>query len=192
MFADPTPPRKSLYRVILATALLATAALLPQRAAAQASRQEFAIALGPTMVGVPHFGAAARGFGGQVGLNYGVSRSWNLAAAANLASLRGRLQELDVQGRTASVFVGPAFNVDVLTVVPYVSLMAGWQGGRLADSRASHFGLRAAIGADYRPTRHWGVGVQIEWHAAFPDVLNYPSETVLWLRAIRYIDLRRF
>jgi hypothetical protein len=183
--------RLELSSLLLAVLFMSTAAW-PRSGAAQASRQEFALGLGPTMVGVPHFGAGARGFGGQLGLNYGVTRSWNLAAAANLASLRGRVDEVDVRGRTASVFSGVAYNVDVLTVVPYVSLMAGWQGGRLADSRASHFGLRAAIGADYRPSRQWGFGVQIEWHAAFPEVLNYPSETVLWLRAVRYFDLRRF
>ncbi len=171
-------------------ALVAAAALLvvTSDAAAQAGHRELALGIGPTAVAVPHFGGQAAGVGGQFAANYGLSSSWNLATALSLAHITGTLDDTDITGRTTSVFVGPSFNVDVLKVIPFVSLMAGWQGGRVADVSDHRVALRAAIGADWRPRRQWGVGGQIEWHAALPDVVEYPSETVLWLRFVLYFD----
>jgi hypothetical protein len=184
------PARRRIRGRFLSIASLALGwlLLLSSTANAQASHRELAVGFGPTAVAVPHFGGKARGVGAQLAANYGLTSSWNLASAVSVARISGTLDENDITGRTTSVFVGPSFNVDVLKVIPYVSLMAGWQGGRIARVSDNHLALRAAIGADWRPRRQWGFGGQIEWHAALPDVTNYPSETVIWLRFVLFLD----
>jgi hypothetical protein len=153
---------------------------------AQAGKDEIQIAIGPVFAGAPSFASPVRGPGVQASAFWGLTSSWSVGGVANWTALSGTSESgTEIAGSRVGLFAGPAYNIDVITFVPYVSITPGVQYGPPEDGEpAWHAVVRGAVGVDYRRWRHWAVGAQVEWHAALPQVLDYPSESVVWLRLV--------
>lgn len=161
-------------------------------AAAQAGEDEVFFTVGPEYAAAPNFRATNRGVGGSLGTFWGFHRLWSLGghvAFAHHFPLRGA--EERGGANVFSAFAGPSFNIDVLTVVPFVSLMPGVyaDGGALGDGSVLA-GVRGALGFDYRPRRHFSVGSDIAWHVVPVADGGFPGYSVFRIRLSYIWDLR--
>ena len=169
--------RGCLYAVVpVVIALVATIAV--SDAHAQAGDGEVHLGIGPTFNATPSFASRPRGPGAQLSVFYGLNASWSVGTVVGVAGLYGSDTDDTLNGERFGAFVGPSFNIDVLEIVPYVSLAPGLiaaPGGLVPAARG-------AVGIDWRPRRQWAIGLQFEWHAALPRLLEYPTQSVVWLR----------
>lgn len=179
-----------------ATLLVAATMLVASGSAfAQAGEREVAVTASPTWVTVPDFRGDRFGPGLGLSVFYGLSDSWSLGAyTLGVASLTRTPEGDDAErgdpGLLLGVFAGPAFNVDIVRVVPWISLLPGvWlHDDRLAPSPNPALGVRAALGADWRIDRRWAFGGFIAWQAVLPDPLDYPAITSVGLRITRVFE----
>ena len=169
--------RSCLHAVLpIAVALVATGAV--RDAHAQAGDGEVHLGIGPTFNATPSFASRPSGPGAQLSVFYGLNASWSVGTVVGVAGLYGSDTDDTLNGERFAAFVGPSFNIDVLEIVPYVSLAPGLiaaPGGLVPAARG-------AVGIDWRPRRQWAIGIQLEWHAALPRFVEYPSQSVVWLR----------
>jgi hypothetical protein len=155
---------------------------------AQAGDGELHFGMGPTFNASPSYVSRPHGPGGQLSALYGLSPTWSLGTVLGLAGLYGGDANEGLQGLRFAAFVGPSFNIDVLEIIPYVSLAPGVvaaPGGIVPAARA-------AVGLDWRPRRRWAVGIQFEWHAALPRLVDYPTQSVVWLRFSWIVETLRW
>lgn len=145
---------------------------------AQAGEGEVHVGAGPTFNASPSFASTPRGPGAQLSAFYGLNPSWSVGAVVGIAGLYGTGRDESRQGARLGAFVGPSFNIDVLEIIPYVSLAPGL----IAAPGGIVPAARGAVGIDWRPRRQWAVGIQLEWHAALPRFTEYPTQSVVWLR----------
>ncbi len=75
--------------------------------------------------------------------------------------------------------VGVLYNIDVLVVVPFLSLRMGWlyrspeQGDEVPE--LSGLGLSVAIGFDYLLTESVTLGFAAEYHGMLTDLQDFPA-----------------
>ena len=160
--------------------------------AAQAGEDEVFLTVGPEYASAPNFRSENRGVGGSVGTFWGFHRLWSVGG--HLAYSRHFSLPSASENESANVFsafVGPSFNLDVLSVVPFVSLAPGVyvDGGALGPGDA-HFGVRGALGFDYRPSRHFAAGADIAWHVIPAESSGFPGYSVFRVRLSYVWDLR--
>ena len=157
-------------------------------ASAQAGEDEVFLTLGAEYAASPNFRATNRGVGGSAAAFWGFHRLWSLgghAAYAHHFPLRGANERAGAD--VFSAFAGPSFNIDVLTVVPFVSVMPGIYGESGANLRG---GVRSALGFDYRPRRHFAVGADVAWHVVPTVDTGFPGYSVFRVRFSYIWDLR--
>jgi hypothetical protein len=165
----------------------------PRVGEAQAGQRELVLTAGPTWVTVPDFRGDRFGPALGVAAFYGLSNSWSIGAHATGAWTFTRTDDAGNRrdaGPLVGVFAGPAFNVDIVRVVPWVSLMPGvWaHGRRIAETATPALAIRAAVGADWRLNRRWSVGGFVAWEAFASDPLDYPALTSLGIRVSRIFE----
>lgn len=167
-------------------ACLVIALAVPGAANAQAGPRELTLHVGPAYTALPNLRATSRGAGLFGSAHYGVSRWWSVGASAGWAQhfALPRGNEDDPSGGIASFSAGPTFSLDVLRVVPFVSLHPSVQlhDEVLRPEARASFSLRAALGFDVRFRRNWTAGLEADWHAVFPDAAPFPGLSVFWLR----------
>ncbi len=161
-------------------------------AAAQAGEDEVFLTGGAEFSSAPNFRSENRGVGGSVAAFWGVHELWSIGVQLGY-SRHFQLPSSDEgpAGNVFSAFVGPSFNLDVLAVVPFISLMPGVyvDGGTLGDADV-HWGVRAALGFDYRPSRNFAAGADVAWHMIPPGSSGFPGYSVVRLRCSYIWDLR--
>lgn len=157
---------------------------------AQAGDGEVHVGVGPTFGAAPSYVSSPRGPGVQASAFYGINSTWSVGTVLGVARLIGDDTDAAQAGYRFGAFVGPSFNIDVLEIIPYVSLAPGvlLAPGDNGVTPA----LRGAVGIDWRPRRQWAVGIQFEWHAALPQVLDYPTQSVIWLRFSWIVETMRW
>jgi hypothetical protein len=157
---------------------------------AQAGDGEVHLGIGPTFGAAPSYVSSPRGPGVQASAFYGINPTWSVGTVVGMARLFGGDADEAQAGYRFGAFVGPSFNIDVLEIIPYVSLAPGVLvtpgDGNVTPA------LRGAVGLDWRPRRQWAVGLQFEWHAALPQVLDYPTQSVIWLRFSWILETMRW
>ena len=159
---------------------------------AQAGEDEVFLTLGPEYASAPNFRSENRGVGGSVAAFWGFHRLWSVGGHVAYSRHFSLPSSADrTSGNVVSAFVGPSFNLDVLSVVPFLSLAPGVyiDGGALGPGNA-HFGVRGALGFDYRPSRHFAAGADIAWHVIPTESLGFPGYSVLRVRLSYVWDLR--
>lgn len=184
--------RQPFYAVVVGVTVLST--LGSRDVSAQAADEEVFVTVGSAYVGYENFGGRLRGIAGSLSAFYGLNSTWSLGAMGRVGWVRPTDVAEPEDGTTGnsvpvSIFAGPAFNVDIVSVVPFVTFMPGvhWSDGALSDDPID-FGVRASMGFDYRWSRFWAVGVEIEWHAVTPNLLDYPVQSVAMIRLSRIFD----
>jgi hypothetical protein len=157
---------------------------------AQAGYGEVHVGIGPTFGAAPSYISSPRGPGAQASAFYGINSTWSVGTVVGMARLFGDDADGAQAGYRFGAFVGPSFNIDVLEIIPYVSLAPGILLAP-GDNDVTP-ALRGAVGLDWRPRRQWAVGIQFEWHAALPQVLDYPTQSVIWLRFSWIVETMRW
>lgn len=162
---------------------------LPLPVYAQAGADEIAATAGVGYAGIPGFAGDARGVRLYGQLAWGFGHDLSLVAFGSRDEFFGK----NLRGAATTAGLGLAYNIDVLTVVPFIALTPVFQTvhGDLEDA-GSRFGLRGALGADWRRWRSWSVGGQIEWLGFFPQIFDYPAEAAVTARFTWYFDLQRW
>lgn len=172
-----------------AAALVAIGATLcigAARGHAQAGARELTLHAGPVYTALPNLRATSRGVGFHTGVHYGVSPWWSVGATAGWAhhvSLP-RGESTDPTGGVASLSLGPTLILDVVRIVPFISLHPALHvhDEVLKPEDRVSFAIRGALGFDARIRRQWTVGFEADWHGVFPDAGDYPGYSVFWLR----------
>jgi hypothetical protein len=165
---------------------------LSVNANAQAGEDEVFLTAGAEYSTAPNFRSENRGVGGSLAAFWGIHRLWSVggqvAYSRHFTLPSSATRE---SGNVFSAFVGPSFNVDVLSVVPFLSLAPGVyaDGGALGEGNV-HFGVRGALGFDYRPSRHFAAGADIAWHVIPMESLGFPGYSVFRVRLSYVWDLR--
>jgi len=109
------------------------------------------------------------GLGGGLHLGYGLTDAYNLmvevGGSRHSSSKMSGCEDCDalLAGHGG---VGVAYTLDVISWVPYLGLLFGGYrfSGAGMDDPLYKAGFQLALGCDYRPSRHWGVGVQARYH----------------------------
>lgn len=175
------------WRAVIALGATLLALGTPARAAAQAGEDEVFVTLGAEYSSRPDFTADSRGIGGSLAAFWGMHRWFALGAhggyAHHFALVDG---DRDDEDDVLSAFGGASFTVDVLEVVPFISLMPG----AFFDDAGTTFAVRGALGVDYRPARNWALGADIAWHGLARDGFTFPGYSVFRLRVSYVLDLR--
>lgn len=184
--------RAAALTVVLAATLTVSCA---RQAWAQAGEREVVVTASPSWVTVPDFRGNRYGPAMSLSTFYGLTDSWSVGAmAVGVASLTRTPDSDEAErgdpGLLVGAFAGPAFNVDIVRVVPWISFMPGvWvHGDRLAPSPNPAVALRGALGADWRVDRRWAFGGFIAWQAVLPNPLDYPAVTTVGLRVSRIFE----
>jgi hypothetical protein len=111
------------------------------------------------------------GAGFQTYLELGLSDCWSIVAGggANFHEIAG-----GDPYRLYNFGLGISYNLDVLVVVPFVSMKAGWLYRANPDRAAdSGLGFSVALGFDYLWTENFTVGLAAEYHGLLSD--NIPT-----------------
>ncbi len=112
------------------------------------------------------------GLGGGLHMAYGLTDSYNL-----MVELGGSTHSISAQSSSLSVMqgaTGVAYTLDIISWVPYFGLLIGGYRFAGADLLEADYklGFQAALGMDYRPSRSWGLGVQLRYHTFSDDPLE--------------------
>jgi hypothetical protein len=155
--------------------------------------------VGPGYASLPNVGSGLDGIGGGGEASYGLSAFWSLAAGAFFGHHFGDTVKTGDTTTTyrptdvTSIWLGPRFNLDVFAIVPFVSLAPEillTHGELQPDQDRLDYGLRAVLGFDYRPQRHWSAGLEVDYHAFLRDPLTYPVFVSVLVRLSFYYDFR--
>lgn len=171
-----------------AACFLTLLALAPSGAKAQATQGEWTFSAGPAYSAAPDFRGPARGPALSASAWRGISPVFSLGGGASAAWHYGWTTGPDdedaVPGRLVwSTHAGISANLDVLAIIPFVSLSPAIVAGLDPENTSSiHPTLRAALGADYRPRRTFSAGALLEWHARLDDFGNFPHYALFSLR----------
>jgi hypothetical protein len=174
---------------LAATALILAA--LP--GAARAGEQEWVVApsLAYSAVRDHRFDGPRHGVALLLDVDYGLTDSWSLRVTARWAghgaSVTGDAAMLHETGAS----FGALYTFDVLKIVPFVSLTAGFsclalsalgRPGDVAGDPRWNADLTLGVGLDYLVKRDFSVGFEIRYHLLVPDVQDVPWMITLGLR----------
>lgn len=147
---------------------------------------ELQVTVGPGYSGLPDVGEGLDGVGAGLEISYAFTALWRLAAGGFFAhhfaeSVPGANPD-DPPTRYASTsvtaaWVGPQLALDYFTVIPYVSLapeILVTRGELQEDQSELDFALRWTLGFDYRPSRLWSMGFEVNYHSFLRQPLDYP------------------
>lgn len=72
--------------------------------------------------------------------------------------------------------VGVVYNIDVLVVVPFLSLRMGWLYKRPDQGEVLYgLGLSVAVGFDYLLTENFTLGFAAEYHGMLTEIQDFPA-----------------
>lgn len=174
--------------------LLIIGVLLASPTVAFASGNELQITIGPGYSTLPEVGEGLDGVGGGIEIAYAFTAFWSLAAGSFYgAHFEDVVEPEDPEEdpeifsdtKVASFWLGPRFSLDIFTVIPYVSLSPEvlLTYGELQDDQSEvDFGLRWTLGFDYRPTRQWSAGFEVNYHSFLRQPLDYPVYITTMIR----------
>ncbi|MFT6399348.1 MAG: hypothetical protein ACJAYU_004113 [Bradymonadia bacterium] len=167
-------------------------ATVENEAQAQAGEDEIFLTAGPEFAATPNFRSGNRGVGGSVAAFWGFHELWSVGGQLGYSRhFQLPTAEDGPSGNVFSAFVGPSFNLDVLAVVPFISVMPGlYVDDDLLGPGNAHFGVRGALGFDYRPSRNFAVGADVAWHVVANVWEGFPGYSVVRIRLSYIWDLR--
>jgi hypothetical protein len=113
------------------------------------------------------------GVGFQGYLELGLSDSWSIVAGggANFHQIAG-----GDPYRLYNLGIGASYNLDVLVVVPFVSMKVGWLYRDKPDQAADvGLGFSLAVGFDYLWSEFFTVGFAAEYHGLLTDLPTIPG-----------------
>ncbi|MCB9533008.1 MAG: hypothetical protein H6698_01615 [Myxococcales bacterium] len=161
-----------------ALAALGAALLIPPPSAyAQAGQDELQLSVGPALT-VLHgdLGAGAEA-GASLGLAHGLSLGVHAGGGTHFGADKFAF---------GGLFAGPALSADVVSFVPFVTVMPGvWFGGPAAPR--PQLATRVSLGVDYRRRRSWSGGVELGW---VPRLAPTPDPAAAFVVALRLSAIR--
>ena len=85
--------------------------------------------------------------------------------------------------------LGVSVNLDVLTIVPYLSVRLGFLHQNFSDRSISGLGMAGSIGGDYLVTDSFTLGLALEYHGLVTDLDGLPSYLAIAVRCgYRWLD----
>ena len=159
------------------TLLFLTSSLLILSAVNSAAEErEIQITFGPAYASLPAIEEGVAGFGGGLQVTYKFNEFW-LASVGGVYSYHLPFEE-DSQINLFSAYMEVIYNIDVIDVIPFACLGATVHVSDKDlfsdNSSPLAFGIKGGLGFDYRRSKNWSIGIELNYHAFIPDITVYP------------------
>jgi opacity protein-like surface antigen len=179
---------KATFAVTMASMLLAAST-----STARENEHHIGVDVGGSLLDIADKSSASLGAGLGAHYVYGLTDQFNLLGegSASFVSLKEDADDKTPHTRPTTVShvaVGIAYTLDVMTLVPYFGILGGGfvMGGGTLDHTMILPGGQLALGADYKLSRHWSVGLAFRQTMFLTKTSTYPSYSNLFAR-VEYV-----
>ncbi|MFH2006149.1 MAG: hypothetical protein ABI333_06150 [bacterium] len=158
----------------VAALLLATTLLLTASRPARAGEDELVVAPSLAYSVLRADGAERHGGAVYLDIDLGLTDSWSVRWSGHYSAHAVTGDNSDLLSAGALAF-GALYTIDVLKVVPYISLSVGVSAlGGAGQGLRWNCEMSVGIGIDYLVSRSFSVGLELRYQALVPDIERYP------------------